>query len=130
MPGTPAVAGEEAARLVAAARAQIGQEVARRLLSQPFFVAKEFTGAPGKYIPLKDTIKGFSMIVNAEPDPLPEQGVRSRMPGPRDHSSASARRRPRASSALKSSRLPSKAATALLRLTPTSTIAQTLRPRH
>ena len=45
----------------------------QRFLSQPFFVAEVFTGSPGKYVSLKDTIKGFNMIVNGECDHLPEQ---------------------------------------------------------
>ncbi|MCL1886786.1 MAG: F0F1 ATP synthase subunit beta [Betaproteobacteria bacterium] len=45
----------------------------QRFLSQPFSVAEVFTGAPGKYVSLKDTIKGFKMIVNGELDHLPEQ---------------------------------------------------------
>jgi len=45
----------------------------QRFLSQPFFVAEVFTGAPGKYVPLKDTIAGFKAIVNGEYDDLPEQ---------------------------------------------------------
>ena len=45
----------------------------QRFLSQPFTVAKNFTGTPGKYVPLKDTIRGFKMIVNGECDSLPEQ---------------------------------------------------------
>jgi len=45
----------------------------QRFLSQPFSVAEVFTGTPGKLLPLKDTIKGFSMIVNGECDALPEQ---------------------------------------------------------
>jgi F-type H+-transporting ATPase subunit beta len=44
-----------------------------RFLSQPFFVAEIFTGSPGKYVSLADTIKGFSMILNGELDDLPEQ---------------------------------------------------------
>jgi len=44
-----------------------------RFLSQPFFVAEVFTGAPGKYVPLKDTIAGFKGIVEGEYDHLPEQ---------------------------------------------------------
>ena len=44
-----------------------------RFLSQPFHVAEVFTGSPGKYVTLKDTIKGFKMIVNGECDQLPEQ---------------------------------------------------------
>ena len=45
----------------------------QRFLSQPYFVAEVFTGAPGKYVSLKDTIKGFKAIVNGEYDNLPEQ---------------------------------------------------------
>jgi len=45
----------------------------QRFLSQPFHVAEVFTGSPGKYVSLKDTIKGFNMIVNGECDQLPEQ---------------------------------------------------------
>ena len=45
----------------------------QRFLSQPFFVAEVFTGAPGKYVTLKDTIKGFKGIVDGEYDHLPEQ---------------------------------------------------------
>src|SRR5574337_292796 len=45
----------------------------QRFLSQPFTVAEVFTGSPGKYVSLKDTIKGFNMIVNGECDQLPEQ---------------------------------------------------------
>ncbi|MEM9542597.1 MAG: F0F1 ATP synthase subunit beta [Cyanobacteria bacterium P01_E01_bin.42] len=44
-----------------------------RFLSQPFFVAEVFTGAPGKYVTLEDTIKGFQMILKGELDDLPEQ---------------------------------------------------------
>jgi len=44
-----------------------------RFLSQPFFVAETFTGSPGKYVPLKDTIRGFKGIVEGEYDHLPEQ---------------------------------------------------------
>ena len=44
-----------------------------RFLSQPFFVAEIFTGSPGKYVSLEDTIKGFNMIFNGELDDLPEQ---------------------------------------------------------
>src|SRR6187399_1781384 len=45
----------------------------QRFLSQPFHVAENFTGSPGKYVTLQDTIKGFKMIVNGECDALPEQ---------------------------------------------------------
>ena len=44
-----------------------------RFLSQPFFVAEVFTGSPGKYVSLKDTIRGFKGILNGEFDHLPEQ---------------------------------------------------------
>ena len=44
----------------------------QRFLSQPFHVAETFTGIPGKYVPLKDTIKGFKMIVEGEMDEYPE----------------------------------------------------------
>ncbi len=45
----------------------------QRFLSQPFFVAEVFTGSPGKYVPLKETISGFKGIVEGEYDHLPEQ---------------------------------------------------------
>ncbi|MEM1243531.1 MAG: F0F1 ATP synthase subunit beta [Pseudomonadota bacterium] len=45
----------------------------QRFLSQPFFVAEIFTGAPGKYVPLKETIRGFKAIIDGEYDSLPEQ---------------------------------------------------------
>jgi F-type H+-transporting ATPase subunit beta len=45
----------------------------QRFLSQPFHVAEVFTGSPGKYVPLKETIRGFKMIVDGELDHLPEQ---------------------------------------------------------
>ncbi|MGF1546950.1 MAG: F0F1 ATP synthase subunit beta [Thiotrichales bacterium] len=45
----------------------------QRYLSQPFFVAEVFTGSPGKYVSLKDTITGFKAIVSGEYDHLPEQ---------------------------------------------------------
>jgi F-type H+-transporting ATPase subunit beta len=44
-----------------------------RFLSQPFFVAEVFTGSPGKYVSLADSIKGFNMILKGEMDELPEQ---------------------------------------------------------
>ena len=44
-----------------------------RFLSQPFFVAEVFTGSPGKYVPLKDTIRGFKGILEGEFDHIPEQ---------------------------------------------------------
>ncbi|HWJ95722.1 MAG TPA: F0F1 ATP synthase subunit beta [Telluria sp.] len=45
----------------------------QRFLSQPFHVAEVFTGSPGKYVSLKDTIKGFKMIASGELDHMPEQ---------------------------------------------------------
>ncbi len=45
----------------------------QRFLSQPFFVAEVFTGSPGKYVSLKDTIRGFKAILEGEYDHLPEQ---------------------------------------------------------
>jgi F-type H+-transporting ATPase subunit beta len=45
----------------------------QRFLSQPFHVAEVFTGSPGKYVPLKETIRGFKMIISGELDHLPEQ---------------------------------------------------------
>ncbi|HSX20667.1 MAG TPA: F0F1 ATP synthase subunit beta, partial [Gammaproteobacteria bacterium] len=45
----------------------------QRFLSQPFFVAEVFTGSPGKYVQLKDTIRGFKGLVAGEYDQLPEQ---------------------------------------------------------
>jgi F-type H+-transporting ATPase subunit beta len=54
---------------VAVARARKIQ----RFLSQPFFVAEAFTGSPGKYVSLKDTIKGFKEIAEGKHDDLPEQ---------------------------------------------------------
>ncbi|AWX16085.1 F0F1 ATP synthase subunit beta [Mergibacter septicus] len=44
-----------------------------RFLSQPFFVAEVFTGSPGKYVPLKETIRGFKGILDGEYDHIPEQ---------------------------------------------------------
>jgi len=45
----------------------------QRFLSQPFFVAEQFTGIPGKYVKLKDTIRGFKEIVEGKHDEIPEQ---------------------------------------------------------
>ena len=45
----------------------------QRFLSQPFFVAETFTGSPGKYVQLSETIRGFNGIVNGDYDHLPEQ---------------------------------------------------------
>src|SRR5690606_8419063 len=61
---------EEDKQLVARARK------IQRFLSQPFHVAEVFTGAPGKYVPLKETIRGFQGILNGDYDHLPEQAFR------------------------------------------------------
>ena len=45
----------------------------QRFLSQPFHVAETFTGRAGKYVKLKDTIKGFQEIVDGKHDTIPEQ---------------------------------------------------------
>jgi F-type H+-transporting ATPase subunit beta len=45
----------------------------QRFLSQPFFVAEQFTGLKGKYVPIAETIKGFKAIVDGKHDDLPEQ---------------------------------------------------------
>jgi F-type H+-transporting ATPase subunit beta len=45
----------------------------QRFLSQPFFVAEQFTGQAGRYVPVKETIKGFREIVEGKVDDLPEQ---------------------------------------------------------
>jgi F-type H+-transporting ATPase subunit beta len=45
----------------------------QRFLSQPFFVAEQFTGTPGKYVTIKDTIKGFKQVADGEHDEIPEQ---------------------------------------------------------
>ena len=45
----------------------------QRFLSQPFTVAEQFTGNPGKYVPLKDTIAGFRGILDGEYDDIPEE---------------------------------------------------------
>jgi F-type H+-transporting ATPase subunit beta len=45
---------------------------AQRFMSQPFFVAEQFTGNPGKYVKIDDTIRGFRMILDGELDHLPE----------------------------------------------------------
>merc|ERR1711915_214867 len=58
---------EEDRRVVARARK------IERFLSQPFFVAEVFTGSPGKYVSLTETISGFNIILNGELDRLPEQ---------------------------------------------------------
>jgi F-type H+-transporting ATPase subunit beta len=45
----------------------------QRFLSQPFHVAEQFTGMPGRYVKIEDTIRGFKMLINGELDDLPEQ---------------------------------------------------------
>ena len=45
----------------------------QRFLTQPFFTAEEFTGIPGRFVPLEETIRGFKMIVEGELDDVPEQ---------------------------------------------------------
>lgn len=45
----------------------------QRFFSQPMFVAEVFTGAPGRYVPLAETVRGFKMILEGEVDHLPEQ---------------------------------------------------------
>lgn len=45
----------------------------QRFLSQPFFVAEQFTGIPGKYVKVEDTVRGFRMILDGELDHLPER---------------------------------------------------------
>ena len=60
--------GEEEDKLVVARARKV-----ERFLSQPFSVAEVFTGSPGKYVPLKETIRGFKGIINGEYDNLPEQ---------------------------------------------------------
>jgi F-type H+-transporting ATPase subunit beta len=45
----------------------------QRFLSQPFFVAEQFTGVPGRYVKIEDTVKGFKRLVSGEVDHLPEQ---------------------------------------------------------
>jgi F-type H+/Na+-transporting ATPase subunit beta len=45
----------------------------QRFLSQPFFVASQFTGREGKYVPIAETIRGFKEIIEGKHDALPEQ---------------------------------------------------------
>src|SRR5204863_9914102 len=45
----------------------------QKFLSQPFFVAQQFTGLEGKYVPIADTIRGFKEIVDGKHDQIPEQ---------------------------------------------------------
>ena len=44
----------------------------QRFLSQPFHVAENFTGTPGKYVPVEDTVKGFKAILDGQMDEYPE----------------------------------------------------------
>ena len=44
----------------------------QKFLSQPFFVAEQFTGTPGRYVSMEDTISGFEAILNGDCDDLPE----------------------------------------------------------
>ncbi|MGH7791390.1 MAG: F0F1 ATP synthase subunit beta, partial [Thermodesulfobacteriota bacterium] len=46
----------------------------QRLLSQPFSVAEQFTGTPGKYVPIKETIEAFKEVLSGNMDEVPEQG--------------------------------------------------------
>ena len=48
----------------------------QQFLSQPFFVAEQFTGMAGKYVKLEDTIRGFDEIIDGEHDDVPEQAFR------------------------------------------------------
>jgi len=45
----------------------------QRFLSQPFFVAEQFTGSPGKYVKVADTVRGFKEIIEGKHDDIPEQ---------------------------------------------------------
>jgi len=54
----------------------------QRFLSQPMFVAETFTGQPGRYVPIRETIRGFRMILDGELDSIPEQAFY--MQGPID----------------------------------------------
>jgi hypothetical protein len=48
----------------------------RQFLAQPMFVAEQFTGLPGKYVPIKETVRGFKEILDGNLDDLPEQAFR------------------------------------------------------
>ena len=64
------------ARLALAKADDIDYERARKIqkfLSQPFFVAEQFTGLPGKYVPIAETVKSFKEIVDGKHDNIPEQ---------------------------------------------------------
>jgi len=58
---------EEDKRIVARARR------IQRFLSQPMFVAEQFTGRPGRYVPIRETVRGFRMILDGKLDDIPEQ---------------------------------------------------------
>ena len=45
----------------------------QRFLTQPFYVAEEFTGMPGRFVPLEETVRGFKMIVQGQLDDVPER---------------------------------------------------------
>jgi len=45
----------------------------QRFLSQPMFVAEQFTGRPGRYVPIRETVRGFKMILEGQLDDIPEQ---------------------------------------------------------
>ncbi|HEX9428637.1 MAG TPA: F0F1 ATP synthase subunit beta, partial [Candidatus Polarisedimenticolia bacterium] len=45
----------------------------QRFLSQPFFVAEQFTGLTGKYVPIAETVRGFKEVIEGKHDDLPEQ---------------------------------------------------------
>jgi F-type H+-transporting ATPase subunit beta len=62
----------------------------QRFLSQPFFVAAQFTGLEGKYVPLTETVRGFKEIVEGKHDDLPEQAFY--MVGPIDEAVEKAER--------------------------------------
>ena len=48
----------------------------QRFLSQPFFVAEQFTGVEGRYVPIADTVRGFKEIVEGKHDDIPEQAFK------------------------------------------------------
>ena len=48
----------------------------QQFLSQPFFVAEQFTGIPGRFVPLKETVRSFKEIIEGKHDDLPEQAFR------------------------------------------------------
>ena len=50
----------------------VAREKIQKFMSQPFFVAEQFTGTPGRYVGLEDTVSGFDAILKGEVDELPE----------------------------------------------------------